>query len=339
MKAWQLIEQKGPDGLQLLDLPEPASSDLGPGQVLIRISANSLNFRDLMIASGNYGKTRLPVIPLSDGAGEILALGPGVTKWKTGDRVMGTFFQAWEHGPVQRSAAGSALGGSVDGTLAEQVVISENGIVAIPPHLSFEEAATLPCAALTAWHALVTAGRVAASDTVLLQGTGGVSVFGLQFAKMHGARAIITSSSDDKLARAKSLGADDTINYRTTPAWEEEVHRLTGKTGVQHVIEVGGADTFPRSLHALALGGTISIIGGVSGFTSQVPFGDIIGRSAIIRGIYVGSREMFEAMNIAIARHQLRPAIDRVFPFAEAPAAYRHQATGAHFGKIVISHG
>lgn len=335
MKAWRLTAQKGPDALQLDEIAEPKA---GPGQVVVRVRATSLNYRDLMIAGGRYGApVSLPLIPLCDGAGEIAAVGDGVTRWKIGDRVAGTFFQNWQTGPVRREVFTAALGGSLNGTLAECVALSAEGVVAFPPHLSFEEAATLPCAALTAWNALVTGGRVSADQTVLLLGTGGVSIFALQFAKLHGARAIITSSSDEKLARAGALGADDTINYRATPEWDTEVFRLTAKAGADHVVEVGGTETFPRSLRALALGGTISVIGGVSGFSSHVPLTDILGRSAVIRGIYVGNRDMFEAMNRAIARHRLKPAIDRVFPFAEAPAAYRFQESGAHFGKVVIA--
>jgi NADPH:quinone reductase-like Zn-dependent oxidoreductase len=335
MKAWQLTAASGIDALKLNSLAEPKP---GLGQVLVRVRATSLNYRDLMVASGRYGgDVPLPLIPLSDGAGEVAAVGEGVTQWKTGDRVAGTFFQNWLTGPVRREAFASALGGSMNGMLAEYVVLAADGVIAIPPHLSFEEAATLPCAALTAWHALVTDGKLAAGQTVLLLGTGGVSMFALQFAKLHGARAIITSSSDEKLARAKALSADETINYRAKPDWEKEVYRLTGKAGADHIIEVGGKDTLPRSLRALALGGTISVIGGVSGFTSEVPLMDILGKSALIRGIYVGSRDMFEAMNRAIAQHRLKPVIDRVFPFADAPAAYRYQESGAHFGKVVIT--
>jgi NADPH:quinone reductase-like Zn-dependent oxidoreductase len=335
MKAYQLAGQNGPDSLQLSDIAEPKPA---PGQVTVRVRATSLNYRDRMVADGRYSApVSLPLIPLSDGAGEIAALGEGVTRWKEGDRVMGTFFQNWQRGPVQREAFQSALGGTLDGMLADYVTLSSEGVVAIPPDLSFEEAATLPCAALTAWHALVTKGKVSADQTVLLLGTGGVSIFALQFAKMHGARVIITSSSEEKLTRAKSVGADETINYRTTPDWEREVFRLTEKSGADHVIEVGGTDTFPKSLRALSLGGTISVIGGVSGFVSDVPLGEILGRLALIRGIYVGSRDMFEAMNRAITRHQLKPAVDRVFPFSDAPAAYRYQKSGAHFGKVVIS--
>lgn len=334
MKAYQLISLGSLNGLQAAELPELAP---GAGQVLVRVRAVSLNFRDFMIQSGNYGHVELPRVPLSDGAGEILALGDGVSRWQVGDRVAGTFFQNWIRGGIHPGVSESALGGAVDGMLSEHVVLSADGVVSVPEHLSFPEAATLPCAALTAWNALVMQGRVAASDTVLLQGTGGVSLFGLQFAKMHGARVIITSGSDEKLERARALGADETINYRTTPDWEREVFRLTGKAGVNHVLEVGGADTFSKSLQSLASGGTISVIGGVSGFTTQAPLIDIIGRNALIRGIFVGNREMFEAMNQAIARNELKPVIDREFAFDEAASAYEHLQSGAHFGKVVVA--
>ncbi len=335
MKTWQLGGQTGAGALQLNEIAEPKA---GPGQVVVLVRATSLNYRDLMVASGRYGgRVPLPLIPLSDVAGEIAAVGEGVTRWKIGDRVAGTFFQNWLTGSVRREAFQAALGGAIDGMLTEYRTLSAEGIVAIPPHLSFEEAATLPCAALTAWHALVTSGGLSADQTVLLLGTGGVPIFALQFAKLHGARVLITSSSDGKLARARSLGADETINYRATPDWEGEVFRLTAKAGADHIVEVGGKDTFPRSLRALALGGTISVIGGVSGFTSEVSLTDILGRSALVRGIYVGNRDMFEAMNRAIARHLLKPVIDRVFPFSDAPAAYRYQESGAHFGKVVLS--
>ena len=335
MKAWQITSQTGPQGMQLKDLP-----DLQPaaGEVLVRVRANSLNYRDLMVADGRYGQAKLPLVPLSDGAGEIVAMGEGVTRWKVGARVAGTFFQGWVHGPFRREVLATAMGGALPGMLAEYVTLAEEGVVEIPPHLSYEEAATLPCAALTAWQALVEHGRISADQTVLVLGTGGVSIAALQFAKMHGARVLITSSSDEKLQRAKTLGADVLINYRTTPAWEDEVFRLTDKVGADHIIEVGGTDTFPRSLRAVAVGGTVSVIGGVSGFGSEAPLREILSKMALIRGIFVGSRTMFENMNRALGRHQTRPAIDRVFPFADAPAAYRHQQSGAHFGKVVISH-
>jgi NADPH:quinone reductase-like Zn-dependent oxidoreductase len=335
MKAWQITAATGADALKLNQLADPQPA---PGQVLVRVRATSLNYRDLMVSSGRYGSgLPNPLIPLSDGAGEIAAVGEGVTRWQPGDRVAGTFFQNWLTGPVRREAFDSALGGSLNGMLAEYVALSAEGVIEIPPHLDFAEAATLPCAALTAWHALVTDGKIAAGQTVVVLGTGGVSVFALQFAKMHGARVIVTSSSDAKLARAKALGADETINYRATPDWVKEVFRLTDKAGADHVVEVGGTDTFPRSLRAAAVGGTVSVIGGVSGFTSDVALRDILGKSLVVRGIFVGSRDMFAAMNRALAQHRLKPVIDRAFSFTEAPAAYRYQESGAHFGKVVIT--
>lgn len=335
MKAWHLIEQSGPDGLRLAEIPQPTP---GPREVLVRVHATALNFRDLMIAGGQYGgPPDLPLIPLSDGAGEITAVGKEVTQWKLGDRVAGTFFQNWESGPCRADTFASALGGARPGMLAESVVLSEDGLVAVPPHMTLEEAATLPCAALTAWQALVTQGRLAAGQTILLLGTGGVSIFGLQIAKIHGAKVIITSGSDEKLAKAQALGADQTINYRSIPAWDEEVLRLTEGRGVDQVVEVGGHDTFEKSLRALTMNGTLSVIGGVSGFTSNVQLRDILIKNAIIRGIFVGSRTMFEAMNRAFTQNKLHPAIHRIFPFAQAPEAYRHQQSAAHFGKIVIA--
>ncbi len=335
MKTWHLTQQIGPEGLHLAETSTPSP---GPNEVLIRIRAHALNFRDLMIVSGQYGPPpTLPLVPLSDGAGEIMAVGDRVTQWKCGDRVAGTFFQGWQSGPCHSEVFGWAMGGALPGMLAEYVTLSENGVVGIPAHMSYEEGATLPCAAVTAWQALVTHGHVSADKTVLILGTGGVSIFGLQIAKLHGARVIATSSSDEKLARAKVLGADTTINYRTTPAWDEEVRRLTGGRGVDHVVEVGGLDTFEKSLRSLAMNGVVSVIGGVSGFTSGVQLRDILAKNALIRGIFVGNRDMFQAMNSAFDRHELRPAIDRIFPFEEAPDAFRYLQSGAHFGKVVIS--
>jgi len=335
MKTWQLTAPTGADALKLVEQDEPKP---GPNQVLVQVRATSLNYRDLMVASGRYGSgLPLPLVPLSDGAGEIVAVGAGVTRWKPGGRVAGTFFQNWQSGPVRRDVFDTALGGSINGMLAEFVVLSADGVIEIPAHLDFTEAATLPCAALTAWHALVTDGHISAGQTVLLLGTGGVSIFALQFAKMHGARVIITSSSDAKLARAKALGADEVINYRTTADWEKEVFRLTDKAGADHVVEVGGKDTFPKSLRAVAMGGTVSVIGGVSGFTSDVALRDILGKSVVIRGIFVGNHDMFTAMNHAISLRRLKPVIDREFPFDEAPEAYRYHESAAHFGKVVIA--
>ena len=333
MKAYKIFES-GEPRLRLVELPEPKA---GPGQIVIRLRATSLNYRDIMVLTGRYGEMRLPIIPLSDGAGDIVAIGEGVTRWKPGDRVAGLFFQGWHTGSFRREMGHTALGGELDGMLAEAVTLAEDGVIPIPPHMSFAEGATLPCAGLTAWHALVTDGNISADETVLLLGTGGVSIFALQFAKMHGARVIITSSSNEKLARAKEFGADETINYRSTPEWEKEVFRLTGKEGVDHVVEVGGQNTLAKSLAALTPGGQIHVVGGVSGFSSEIPLIAVIGRSAVIRGIRVGSREMFEAMNRAMTLHKTKPVIDKVFDFHDAPAAYQFLQSGKHFGKVVIS--
>jgi len=334
MKAYQLTTMTGRDALRLVELPEPKPPR---GQLLVRVRATSLNYRDLLVSDGRYGKLNLPLIPLSDGAGEIAAVGEGVTGWKTGDRVAGTFFQGWPSGPFQREMANTALGGALNGMLAEYVALSADGVVAIPSHLNFEEAATLPCAALTAWQALVFRGNISADETVLLLGTGGVSIFALQFAKMHGARVIITSGSDEKLARAKTLGADETINYLSTPDWEKEVFRLTGEAGVDQVVEVGGTGTFVKSLRSVKPGGQVHLVGGVSGFTADVPLTEIIRKLVVVRGIYVGSHGMFAAMNRAITLHRTKPVVDRVFKFVEAAAAYQFLQSGKHFGKVVIS--
>jgi NADPH:quinone reductase-like Zn-dependent oxidoreductase len=335
MRAYQL--PKGGAGIEALakvDLPQPKPQYR---QVLVKVGACSLNFRDLGIVRGTY---RMPVrdkvVPLSDGAGEVVEIGVGVTRVKVGDKVAGNFFQRWPGGEPSQTVQASALGGSIDGMLSEYVVLEEDGTVKIPAHLSVEEGATLPCAALTAWHAMVWHAGLIAGQSVLLQGTGGVSVFGLQFAHAMGVTAIITSSSDDKLNRAKAMGAAHTINYKTTPDWEKSAVEFTGGRGVDHVIEVGGQGTLAKSFSAIRIGGKVSMIGGLSGAATELNPGPIFGRRANVQGISVGSTEMFEAMNAAIAANKIKPVIDKVFDFDDAVAAYKHMASGAHFGKIVI---
>jgi NADPH:quinone reductase-like Zn-dependent oxidoreductase len=332
MKAYQIQTAAGIDGLKLVDLPQPKPD---AGQILVRVRATSLNYRDTAVVSGIYPGQILPVIPLSDGAGEVVDVGEGVTRVKVGDRVAGIFFQDWIAGSLTREKIKSALGGAIDGMLAEYVVLNQDGVVLLPDHLSYEEGASLPCAAVTAWQALVTRGGLAAGETVLLLGTGGVSIFALQFAKVLGARIIITSSSDEKLARAKAMGAHETINYKTFPDWQKQVWELTQKEGVDQVIEVGGAGTLDRSLQSVRVGGRVSLIG-VLGGAGEVNHVNILQKSIDVQGIYVGSREMFNLMNRAIALHQIKPVIDRTFPLEAAPDAYRYLQSGSHFGKVVI---
>jgi NADPH:quinone reductase-like Zn-dependent oxidoreductase len=298
--------------------------------------AAALNARDHGVTRGIYGYTKFPVIPLSDGAGEITAVGPSVTGFKVGDRVASTFFQTWTGGRMPADASRNSLGGMLDGVLAEEIVLPQQGAIHIPDHLTYAEAATLPCAALTAWHALVEAGGLKAGDTVAIIGTGGVSCFAVQFAKMHQARVFLTSSSDAKRELARELGADVTINYQTTPGWEQEILRQTGNAGVDHVIEVGGANTLEKSMAMVRPGGSIYVIGTLAGAGQINP--RMINRKAItLRGIHVGSRDMFANMNRAIAATGLRPVIDKTFAFADAKQAYEYQAGGTHFGKIVIA--
>src|ERR1700677_4999567 len=337
MRAYQLPKGgAGIDALVQIERPDPKPAYR---QVLVKVKACSLNFRDLGIVRGTY---RVPVkeniIPLSDGAGEVVAVGPGVVRVKVGDRVASCFFQRWFGGESTAEVHASALGGGIDGMLADYAVLEEDGVVKIPSHLSLEEGATLPCAAVTVWHAMVEHARLKAGDTILLQGTGGVSIFGLQFARMMGVRAIVTSSSDEKLKRAKELGAALGINYKTTPEWEKAAMDFT-VSGVDHVVEVGGAATLTRSFGAIRAGGSVTLIGGLSGGASELNPGLIFSRRANVQGISVGSTQMFMAMNRAIEVNAIKPVIDRVFPFAEAQAAYKHMASGAHFGKIVISVG
>lgn len=336
MKAYQLQAYNYLDALKLIDLPEPT---VGANDVLVKIKANSLNYRELIIVRGGYDRNKkLPVIPASDGVGEVMEVGKNVSLWQKGDRVSSIFFKDWHSGKMTQRQMNTALGGGIDGTLAEYVVFNEQALVKIPEHLSYEEAATLPCAALTAWNAL-TSGGLLPGQTILTLGTGGVSIFALQFAKLFGAKVIVTSSSDEKLKRATALGADATINYVTHPEWQDKVLYLTDGRGVDLVVEVGGEGTMERSLASACLGGYIAVIGVLSGFgAANFTPATAFFNQLRIRGIYVGSREMFEQMNAAISFNGLKPVIDRVIPFSEAKQAYELLESGKHFGKIVISH-
>ena len=334
MRAWEIVSEGGVKALSLADrsVPEP-----GPGQVQVRVRASSINYRDLITVEDPASRNlTLPAVPNSDCAGEITALGPDVAGFAVGDRVAGCFFQDWQAGSCSARVMASALGGALDGVLAEQVVLSAGGVVPIPDHLSFEEAATLPCAALTAWHALTQPAPVLPGETVLLLGTGGVSVFALQFCGMMGARTIVTSSRDEKLTRMRAMGADETINYRQTSDWERRALELTGGVGVDRVIEVGGPGTLQKSIKATRIGGQISLIGVLTGVTGTIVPTAILGKSITVRGIYVGSRDMFTQMNLAISHHKLHPVIDRTVEFEAAQDAYRAMRATEHLGKIVI---
>jgi NADPH:quinone reductase-like Zn-dependent oxidoreductase len=334
MKAY-VIEQYGDiNGLKLTDRAEPK---IGAHQVLVRMHAASLNYRDLLVLRGQYDRTPQPgQIPLSDGAGEVVSVGPEVTRLKVGDRVAGCFFQGWSSGRFRPEFHKTALGGSIDGVLAELVAYSEEGLVTVPSYLTLVEAATLPCAALTAWQSLVVRGKLSAGETVLVLGTGGVSIFGLQLAKASGAKVIITSSSDAKLQRAKELGADECINYKTTTDWGKEAGRLSGTNGVDHVIEVGGAGTFTQSVRACRSGGHIGLIGILAGRETSTEIFSIVPKGLNVYGVYVGSREMFEEMNRGLLQNRIHPVVDKVLPFAQAAEAFRYMESGSHFGKVVI---
>ena len=334
MRLYRLPRHTGFDDLTLseADTPKP-----GRNQVLVRIRAASLNFRDLSVATGKYMMSPLPegLVPLSDGAGEVVETGPGVDRVKQGDRVAGIFMQGWLGGAQLPDHGHTALGGAIDGVLAEYKLFDQSGLVHIPPHLSYEQAATLPCAAVTAWNALTGLHPIQAGQTVLTLGTGGVSMFALQLAHAAGARVIATSSSDEKLARALALGASDGINYRQTAEWQVAVRDLTDGRGADHVIEVGGPGTLQRSIASARLGGTVSLIGVLT--RGQIDPLAILGGGVIVRGVFVGSREQFEAMNRAIALHRIEPVIDRVFPFDAAREAYVYLKSAAHVGKVVIT--
>jgi NADPH:quinone reductase-like Zn-dependent oxidoreductase len=334
MKAFELPAPAGLDSWTLVDRDCPRP---GRGQVLVKMCAASLNYRDILVVTGRSGSGASPknLVPVSDGAGQVVEVGAGVTRVAPGDRVAGIFVQTWLGGAQPADARNNALGGSIDGVLAEYRVFEENGLVKVPDHLSFEEAATLPCAAVTAWNALYGLKSLQPGQTVLTLGTGGVSTFAMQFAHAAGARVICTSSSDAKLAKARSLGATDSINYTTHPDWDAEVRALTGGRGVDCVIEVGGAGTLLRSIKSTVPGGVVTLIGRLSAGSSVDPM-TILGASCIVRGVFVGSRELFEAMNRAVAFHQIHPVIDHVFDFDTAKEALAYLHSGSHVGKVVI---
>ncbi len=335
MRALQLDGGLGLANLKVVELPDPKP---GPREVLIRVKACSLNYRDLLMIEGVYGpQTPLPMTPFSDGSGVVEAVGEGVTRFKVGDRVSTLFFQRWISGPPTPEALNSALGIPIPGAGREYAVFHEDGLSHVPEFLTDEQVSTLPCAALTAWRAMFEDARLQPGQTVLLQGTGGVSIFGLQFAKAAGLKAIITSSSDEKLARARQLGAAETINYKETEAWGRAARKATGGQGVDFVMEVGGGGTLRQSFEAIRLMGHIAIIGVLGGGSDPLEMGRMIGTGAKLQGVMVGSRVMFEAMCQAIELHRIEPVVDQVFPFTEAVAALEAMRAGKHFGKIVLT--
>ncbi|MGH8452639.1 zinc-dependent alcohol dehydrogenase family protein [Pseudomonas sp.] len=334
--AYQLISGQGISSLRRI---ETTVRELGPHEVRVRIRAVSLNYRDLMVAHGNYvpvsGK---PVVPVSDGAGDVVAVGSAVTRFRTGDRVINTFFPAWLDGAPSAEKTTQTFGAGSDGVLAEEISVSETALVTIPAHLDYAEAASIPCAAITAWNALFVEGSLKPGDSVLLLGTGGVSIWALQLAKAAGLRVIITSSSDEKLQRARVLGADEVINYRTTPEWQEQVLKLTNGQGVNLVVEVGGEGTLTKSIAATAMGGTVAIVGGVTGFAgTPVDPLTLVGGAKRLVGIFVGSRTMLEDVCRFVTVNQTRPVVGRTFPFEQAQDAYEYLEAGKHFGKVVIN--
>lgn len=337
MKVYE-VQEFGIDKLALVDRP---GREPGRGEVQVKFHAASLNYRDVMVVSGSYNpKMKLPAVPLSDGAGEITAVGEGVTRWKVGDRVMPIFAQRWFDGDSSEEKRRTSLGAGAewDGVLREFGTFSEESVVRIPDHLSYEEAATLPCAALTAWNAVEFSGKVKPGESVLTLGTGGVSIFAAQFAKISGARVISTSGSSEKIAKLHELGFAETVNYREREDWDKAVLEITGKPGVDHVVEVGGAATLPKSINAVRIGGHVALIGALTGAAGFNPT-TVFMKAIRLQGIYTGPRSMFEEMNKAIAVNKMRPVIDRVFEFDAAREAFKYMESGAHFGKIVVRIG
>lgn len=334
MRAFQ-ITQFGLENLRLVDLPTPACGD---GMVLIRVHATSLNYRDLLMVRGHYDpKLKMPRIPLSDGAGEVVAVGAGVARFKPGDRVVGLFLQNWQDGGPSQAKSRGGLGGDIDGMLADYVALPERGVSHFPAHLSYQEAATLPCAALTAWNALFHAANTKPGDTIVIQGTGGVSIFALQFAKLVGARVLGTSSSDEKLERAKTLGLAKALNYKENPEWSSWVKKQTSGEGADVIVEVGGAGTLKESMKAVRVGGTIAQIGVLTSSEERFEVTSVLMRQIRLIGVYVGSHTLMDAMNRAIELSRMRPVVGKVFPMLETIGAYQYLEQGRHFSKVVIS--
>ena len=336
MRALSVAEPWGLDAIQVIEAPDPVP---GHGEVLVRMRAVSLNYRDLLMAQGMYARgaaTGGPITPFSDGCGMVEAIGPGVTRFKVGDRVATLLFQNWISGPPTLEKLMSSLGSPIPGAGRELGVFSQDGLSKVPDFLSDQQVATLPCAALTAWRALFEDADLRPGDTVVLQGTGGVSIFGLQFADAAGYRTVITSSSDEKLARAKGMGADHLANYRQDPEWSHAVRTATGGVGADLIIEVGGGGTIEQSMRAVRIGGHVAIVGVVAGLGGPFNTVSLIGNSAKLQGLSVGSRDMFEAMCRFIDLNRIVPVVDKVFPWTEVKAAFGAMQGGEHFGKIVL---
>jgi NADPH:quinone reductase-like Zn-dependent oxidoreductase len=337
MRVFQIQDDWGMDHLQLAARPEPRP---GAGQVLLRMKAAALNYRDLVVPNRGYGSFTgtLPLVPVSDGVGEVVEVGAGVTRVQVGDRALPCFQQGWIAGEPDLERMTRTMGGPVDGTMADLVCLPEHGVVKAPAYLTDLEAATLPCAALTAWSALVTHEHLRPGSRVLVQGTGGVALFALHIAKLFGAHVTVISSSDEKIARAKALGADAAINYRTTPEWAKASREITAGRGYDHIVELGGEHTLPQSLRCIRPGGTLSMIGVLSGGMLAAPLGLVVTRQVRLQGVTVGHRDGFEAMLRAFEQHRVKPVIDRVFAFEELKEALAYLKSGAHFGKICIRH-
>ena len=333
MRAWQ-IHRFGIDGLSFGEVETPAPGD---GQVRVDLSAQSINYRDLMMIEGLYNpKQPLPLIPGSDGVGTVAEVGPGVDEGLLGQRVMGLFAPFWETGPPRREVVRHTLGGPLSGTLAESIVLPADGILPLPEVLTDREAATLPCAGVTAWNAVVEFGRIGEGSRVLVEGTGGVAIFALQFAKLHGAEVMITSSSDAKLERAREMGADHTLNYRDNPDWGRAASEWSGE-GVDLVVDVGGGETLPEALRAVRMGGTIAVIGVLSGAESRLSVVPILMNQVRVQGVIVGGRDSAANMLAAIESNDVRPVVDRTFDLEELPQALQHLRAGKHFGKVALT--